>query len=206
MTGGVLRCRMILVKRKRYLSISLRFFIVYNNGGECMKKIILSGIFIILSLCLTFVCGCNKYNAVLYSHAEKWISEDFLEKNRVKAYYPNKDYIEGESDPWEEILYDKESPDSRTFVITNQYEFAKIFTKYDSTVDFNRQIVILYIFGDVYPARDYFFNKLTLKEQSLKIYYRLENRKGDDATMPYQRCLMVKLDKLDIVAVNFEEI
>lgn len=171
-----------------------------------MKKVILSLISIIIGLSFLVGCGGNKYNAVLYSHAENWISEDFLDENRVKAYYPNKDYVEGESDPWEDIIYDNESPDSRTLIISNQDEFGKIFTKYDSTVDFERQIVILYIFGDVYPSRDYYLKKLILKEQALKIYYRLENRNGDDATAPYQRCLMVKLDKLDIVAVNFEEV
>lgn len=171
-----------------------------------MKRIILSFISILFGLCFLMGCGGNKYNAVLYSHAESWISEDFLNENRVKAYYPNKDYVEGESNPWEKYIYDKESPDSRTFIISNQDEFAKIFTKYDSTVDFERQIVILYIFGDVYPNRDYYLNKLTLNEQSLKIYYRLENRNGDDATMPYQRCFMIKMDKVEFNTVDFEEV
>ena len=66
-----------------------------------MKKVILSLISIIIGLSFLVGCGGNKYNAVLYSHAENWISEEFLDENRVKAYYPNKDYVEGESDPGE---------------------------------------------------------------------------------------------------------
>lgn len=170
-----------------------------------MKKFILSGIIFLLGLCFFVGCGGNKYNAVLYSHAENWISEEFLSENRVKAYYPNKDYVEGESDPADRYLYDKESPVSRTFILDNKEEFNKIFSKYDSTVDFENQIVILYIFADVNPYRDYFFNKLILKKQSLEIYYRLQRKNVDDATPPYQRCFMFKMDKVALDSVVFIE-
>lgn len=161
-----------------------------------MKKIILSGIFIILSLCLTFVCGCNKYNAVVSSKVNKEISVEFLKENRVKAYY-----VEEETG---DLFYDENAPDYRNFIITSNDEFNKIFTNTDLTVDFEKEMVLLYIFGDDYPSRDYFLKNISLDGQTLNVKIKLEKRDVCDATMPFQRCLMVKLDKLDVVAVNFE--
>ena len=45
---------------------------------------------------------------------------------------------------------------------------------------------------------------ISLDGQTLNVKIKLEKRDVCDATMPFQRCLMVKLDKLDVVAVNFE--
>lgn len=170
-----------------------------------MKKIFLLGAIIIMSLISLVGCGGNTYNAVLYSHAEDWISEEFLSENKVKAYYPNKDYVEGESDSADRYIYDKESPTSRTFIISKQNEFDEICSKYNSTIDFDSQIIILYVFADVNPNRDYNLDKIILEEQSLRIYYRLERKNLDDTTAPYPRCFMIKMDKVDIMSVELIE-
>ncbi len=61
-----------------------------------MKKIIASLVLVIIAL---FSFGCTDklpeeelpkkempYNAVLYSQAKEWVSEDFLKENRVKKF------------------------------------------------------------------------------------------------------------------------
>lgn len=69
-----------------------------------MKSKIIS--VIICICCLLILCGCsNKYHAVLHSHAEKLVSEEFLKENRVKGYYIDDYYVEGESDPSSKYIY-----------------------------------------------------------------------------------------------------
>ena len=169
-----------------------------------MKRLFLLGAVLIISLFALVGCS-GKYNAVLYSHAEKWVSEEFLKENRVRAYYHNEDYVEDESDWKDRDIYEADAPGELIFIITDKDEFEKIFVKYDSTVDFEKEIVILYIFPDVYPGRDYYLKKIDLNEQSLDIYFKLEKRNVKDATMPYQRCFMLKLKKVEFEEVNFIE-
>lgn len=167
-----------------------------------MKKIFLSCILTIL-LIACVGCSGNQYNAVLFSNAETWLSDDFLKENRVKAYYPNENYIEGESVSADKYIYEENAPTSKTFIITEKSEFDVISPKYPSTVDFERKIVILYIFSDIYPNREYHLDKIDLQEQTLSVYYKLEKKQGNDAVAPYQRCLMVIIDRVEIKTVNF---
>ena len=170
------------------------------------KKLICAAIVILL--CLSVLSGCNvKYNAVMYSRVEKWIDEDFLRENRVKAYYLNDDYDEDDDsdDAPEKYIYDENSPPSRSFIITEEAEFKSVFTDCPISVDFDNEMVLLYVFGDIYPYREYHLKKTALEDKTLNIYYKLESTNKKDATMPFQRCMMVKLDKLDITEVNFIE-
>lgn len=171
-----------------------------------MKKLKIVLIALALAIVPIFgVAGCgNKYHAVLYSKSNEWIDEDFLKENHVKGYYPNDEYIEGEVDGGDKYIYDNDSPASRTFIITDAEKLNAIFTKCTVDVNFDKEMVILYIFSDVYP-RGYRLKTLKMDGQSLNIYYKLENKKGNDAVMLYQRCFMVVLDKLDIEAVEFIE-
>ena len=100
-----------------------------------MKNMKITALILILSTIFSLV-GCydcdedvfeNTYNATLYSMANDWIDEGFLYENRVKAYYLNENYIEGESDPNESIIYDESSPSFRTFIIKDQKTFDGIF-------------------------------------------------------------------------------
>lgn len=162
------------------------------------------GLFIFIAfICFLSGCNDNKYNAVMYNHVEKWISEDFLKENRVKAYYLNENYIEGESDPSSKYIYDETSPSFRTFIITQKDEFVKIFSKYDGDFDFENEIVLLYIFSDVNPNRDYHIKKVNYQNQVLTIQMQLQNKTSHDSTAPYQRCIMIKIEKLEIDSINF---
>ncbi|MDE7161834.1 MAG: hypothetical protein K2N65_03635, partial [Anaeroplasmataceae bacterium] len=161
-----------------------------------MKKIIT---IILLALCFFFFTGCNqnKYNATLDSNAKQYINKAFLNENRVKgAYYLNDAYIEGESDPSEKYILDTASPSSRTFQLEEE-KFNDIFSNYPFPVDFEKEMVVLYIFTDIYP-RKYNLDGIDVNGTTLNIYYKLEQGNKKDAVEPYQRCFLVKLNILEI--------
>ncbi len=162
------------------------------------------GLFLLIAF-IWILCGCEgeKYNALIHNQAEKWISEDFLNENRVKAFYINETYIEGESEPSSKYIYDESAPSFRTFFITQQMEFIQIFSKYNEYIDFENNMVLLYIFSDVNPGRDYYIKNIKYENQVLTIHIKLENKKSNDSTAPYQRCLMIEIEKLEIDSINF---
>lgn len=125
------------------------------------KAKFLSLILVLLTI-LSLFAGCssnNKYNAVLYSNTTEWIDETFLNDNRVKAYYLNENYIDGQSDPNDKYIYDTTSPSSRVFTVSDEAEYNRIFSNSPLDIDFEHEMVILYIFSDVYPAREYRLKK-----------------------------------------------
>lgn len=166
-----------------------------------------------LSLCLALIMilslfvGCsnnNKYNAVLYSDATEWINETFLKDNRVKAYYPNENYIDGQNNPNDKYIYDTNLPSSRVFVVSDEGEYSSIFSNSPLDVDFEYEMVILYIFPDVNPNREYKLKKIEVNDEVLTVKMNLGRRSVDDATMPCQRCIVIKLNKVEINEVKFE--
>ena len=133
--------------------------------------------------------------------------KDFLKENRVKGYYLNENYVEGVSDVSDKYIEDTESPSSRTFIISNKDEFNRIFSKTQIDVDFEKEIVILYIFSDVNPYRkNYNLKGIKRQNTNLTVQIELEKSEKDDSTMLYQRCLVLKMRKVDIDCVEFEEI
>ena len=166
---------------------------------------------VLFAVCATLV-GCqpngkhyiNKYNAVMYSTSKDWILTSFLEDNKVKgAYYKNPDYIESENDSVDKYYYDETSPAHRTFIVDNQDTYNTIFKENALRVDFNKEIVYLYIFADIYPSRKYFIDNILLEEEQVNIYYKVEKNNKNDASAPGQRCLIVVMKKTNTSNVKF---
>lgn len=157
-------------------------------------------------ICCFVFAGCSKYNAKIDSFAKQYISEDFLKENKVYgAWFMDGDYKTGD-EVTPDGYYDKTSPKTRTFIINEKEEFDEIFTKYDEEINFAKKMVILYIFSDCSP-RKYNLKKVDLKEQVLTVQYKLEVFPlfAGDTVMPYQRCIMITLDKIDISSAEFIE-
>ena len=168
------------------------------------SKFISLGLVLIMIFSLLTGCSTNKYNAVLYSNANEWIDETFLKDNRVKAYYLNENYIYGESDPSDKYIYDTTTPSSRVFIVTDEDEYNRVFSNSPLDIDFEQEIVILYIFSDVNPTRDYKLKKIEVNDEILTVKTELERKDVDDTTMPYQRCIVIKMNKVEINEVKFE--
>lgn len=178
-----------------------------------MKKLLIS--LLLAILCIISLTGCNsvpedngikKYNAVMYSHAEGWLKQEYMEKNRLRR--GNIMYFSGEDDlDPTEVKYvevDDNYPDERTIIISSQEEFNKAFRKCNYTVDFEKEIVILYIFSDC-NTRDYYLKKVTLEDKTLNIEYIIEEAPplSIGSVEPYHRCFMVKINKIEFDTVNF---
>lgn len=175
-----------------------------------MKKLNIMALGLILLIAFSVFAGCSvkKYNAEMYSKSKDWVKTSFLEDKKVRgAYYPNPDYVEGSDNPTEKYYYDEVSPKNRTFIIDNQETYDMIFNENALAVDFEKEIVYLFIFADVSPSRYYYIDRISLEEDKVVIYYKLEKKYPPvgDATAPFQRCLIVKMKKLNLSNVEFIE-
>lgn len=135
--------------------------------------------------------GCSniKYNAQLFDFAVDWIKEDFINGNLV------------------DNLENSEYPTKRVFIVKNQEEYNKTFDKNVSNFDFNfdTQMLIVYTFVDI-CHRNNSLVSLDVVEDVLTIAYKMEKMSGvGDASKPYQRWLVVKLDMLSVDSVVFVE-
>lgn len=152
---------------------------------------------IILIICFNFLMGCsnNKYNATLHDNANEWIKEEFLTANLTYgAYYGG------------ELVDDNSYPASRSFILRNQQECEGILIENLSElkVDFEEEMIILYTFTTVYH-RNIKIKQIEMKDDALKISLQFDKRSGiGDASIPYQRFLILQLDRLDITSVEIE--
>ncbi len=197
---------MLNLKTKFDIKIN-NFFLKYIlklKGANHMKNKVFSLFILMMFICILSSCSVNKYHAKIYNQAKEWISEEFLKENRVRAYYIDENYIEGVSDPWTEVIFEPNKPSERTFIIKEQDEFTKIFTKYVEEVDFEKEMVILYIFSNV-SLRDYHLKKIIYENQTLTVHIKLQHINSNklETVQLYQRCLMIKMDKLEIDSVSF---
>ncbi len=87
------------------------------------------------------------------------------------------------------------SPSSRSFIITDELEYNRFFSKSELDIDFEKEILIFHIFSDVNPYRNYNLKGIDVNDKVLFVKIELEHKSVDDATMPYQRCIAIKMKK-----------
>ena len=165
-----------------------------------MKKYKFLMFILTIPIILYSIAGCqkNKYNAKIYNSAENLFLNSFLEENKVKgAYYKNPD------DADKKYYYDETSPAYRTFIVNNLDDYSLAFAGDELEVNFDKEMVLIYIFADIYPNRNYIINNILKEGEKVKIYLKLEKNNKKDATAPYQRVLIVKMEKLDISEAEF---
>lgn len=169
-----------------------------------MKKL-----FILTMMMLTIFltsCSKNNNNIVIDNNIKQYLKESFLEENKVSAvFYPNSEGNVQE--------YLEEGATSLTHIFNSQDEFneildfSKIINDFNNTIDFENKTVIIHIFGDVSP-RDYLYKSDKLKNETLTINLKLEkiSPKVADSTMPYQRVILIVLNKIDFneVIINLK--
>lgn len=152
-------------------------------------KFISLGLVLIMIFSLLTGCSNIKYNAQLFDSATDWIKEEFINDNLVG-------YSEDDSYPAE-----------RVFAVKNQEEYDEIFIESidDFDVDFGTQMLIVYTFETIYHRKNNLVS-LDVKEDVLNITYKMDKKSGvGDASQPYQRWFVVRLDKLDVDSVVFVE-
>ena len=153
------------------------------------SKFISLGLVLIMIFSLLTGCSNIKYNAQLFDSATDWIKEDFINDNIV-GYSENGTY-----------------PTERVFIVKNQEEYDEIFNESidDFGIDFDTQMLVVYTFETIYHRNNNLVS-LEVDEDVLTITYKMEKKSGvGDASQPYQRWFVVRLEKLDVDSVVFVE-
>ena len=157
--------------------------------------------FVLISVfLLSGLCGCHidKYDAKLYDDmfgaVRKWMDEDFLAQNRVSGFYKDENG---------EIFEVKNQKGPIVHVLTEEEQYNKIFTKFPIEIDFDKKMVIVYIFTDN-SQRNYSLESVSIIEGTLSMKIEKYNSKMDDSVWPYQRCFMIVLNKSEITDVDVD--
>ena len=165
-----------------------------------MKKLFLFrvlAVLILFSLCAFTGCETIKeeimpFNAILGLGGEIRFKEDFLAENMTYGAIS-------------ENGVDETSPKYRTYIITEKTQLDEVFSVYP-VIDFEKDMVVMYAYTTVYGNRTYKITSVTLNNKHLKIEFKMSEGKPGykDARSPYTSHLVIKIDKLDIEAVEFK--
>lgn len=170
-----------------------------------------------LLMLIPLLSGCSKwrYGAKMYSYpgSNRLVQSEFIDQNRIyKGKYRNPDYYgEGlETDDEKDLnnyeyLPDMTSPESRTFIITDQETFDSIYVENALEVDFDKQMVILHIHlfhGIGTPT--YIIHSIE-GDEKITIYYKKKKDYSDKkgGTRPNKHCTTVVMKKIDVTSVEF---
>ena len=166
-----------------------------------MRKRIVCIFVFVACLFATFGCSVGKYNATFFDDAENLINAEFAEKNLIGNVY----YLNG--DEGEYITTDDSYPKNRTFVIrdTEQLKEILVSNAEELKVDFNKQMLIVYTYGAL-NRRKLELSDIKKNGDILQIFFKSETKTGvGDTCMPYQRWVVVKLNKSDFNLVEFKQ-
>lgn len=145
----------------------------------------------------------TKYHVKYYDAVDEFMDQDFLYANKVNAYYRNPNYIEGVTEWLDKYIYAEHAPTSRTFIVTDEEEFAKVFDSFPAEIDFASQMLVVYMFR-VINGRNHYLRELTVKDGVLNVTLEEEHISSDvaDTTMPGCRCVAIVMDKTEIRSAN----
>lgn len=171
-----------------------------------------------LLMLIPLLSGCSKwrYGAKMYSDpgSNALVRPEFIDQNRIyKGEYRNPDYYgEGlETDDEKDLnnyeyLPDTTSPESRTFIITDRETFDSIYVENALEVNFDKQMVILYLHLKHSGRLIYFIDKIEVDDERVAtIYYKKksDNSGKKGGVLRRQRCTTVVMKKIDVTSVEF---
>jgi len=184
-----------------------------------LKRILMFGIILVLiaaTLLTTVLLTYSplRYRAKMYSYCNEWIDPTFLENNMIKSTrFNNPNYNEDEGQSPENPKYfgaPDDAPSVRTFIITEKEAFDEIFTNSPITVNFDKEMIVLYMFGCVYPSgQNYTLKKIEVEGDTATVYFKLDKKPWDNrknAVELWHRCMVVKMKKLDISTVTVTKV
>lgn len=133
-----------------------------NKGNKFIKNKILSGITLIVTICLVFCTGCE-LGSIDYSEADetaiKFEQETWLEKTKYEYLHPDSSY-KGKLEPWEERSVD---PVYKNQVITD-YTMIR-YPKDENTVYYYLE------YFDAYGKEEIAYLKLSKTDEGWKVVY-----------------------------------
>jgi len=162
------------------------------------EKLFLGIIFILLSVII--LSGCNnhkrKYNLEILDKYE--FVDGFLEKYKIRDSF----YIDPNSNEY--VLNDPSLPEDYTLIIRNEEDYNKIF-KDSLKINFDKVMLVVYIYSSVYSS-EVKITEVELEDGELSIDFKhkLVVRAGS-ASMPLQKYIVFKLDKLNFHKIDVDE-
>ena len=154
--------------------------------AKIMKRV-LSGLLLVMIIFLATSC---KYGAKIVDSGMVF-RDGVLNANMTYGAY----YIDEGS---EEYLYDESSPKTRTYVLKEETKSQEMFSEFPH-VDFKKEMVLVHFYTDVYSRERKIKSVEVGEDKILRIVFKLKSAWGKkDASMPQQKVLVIKMNKLDI--------
>jgi hypothetical protein len=167
-----------------------------------LKRIFCAGLAVLVVVSL-FACykhsNGGEYNATLYDDAKEFMKSDFLLDNLTYGIYYNGETLRDES----------KNPTYKIYIVREQSAFEQIFNGFPTEINFENEMLIIYIFTTIY-SRPCSIKRISIYDKighfALKIEFKIESVQFGhyDSSMPYQRCFVVKMARLNIDEVIFD--
>ena len=145
----------------------------------------------IFCLALSIPAGYGNYNAEIYDNAQTFLTEEYSQKNEIRIYYNQQD---------------ENLPETVTKVVADKATFDKAFESFPQEVDFDKKVVILYFYRDIYWSRSCHVKSIENHDGKIEITVN-QKKEGcffkKDGAPPIKRCLAVVMDKTEINTVDF---
>ena len=165
------------------------------------KKVFILVVVIVTCLCILASCSVKRYNATIYNAVEKSFRKEFLAYNMTRgSYYMNDDG---------EIVkaVNSDLPGDYTYVVKTKEHAEEFFYELPFETNFDEQMLIIYIFTDLY-TRPFEIKKISCRHGKLRIDVELQSVPFGvlDGVAPYQRVIIIQMDKLDFDTVVINEL
>ena len=160
-----------------------------------MQRFCCSFILFFLAFGTLYGCSRDEYNTLIINdNASNIINKNFYDQNYTYgAYYENGIALE-----------DPSFPPSRVFVITTQDQLDQIMAQNsDLEVDFASEMLIVYTYTSDY-VRKLTIGDISVENQKLSIILSMAKASHGvgDSTQPFQRYVVLKMKKLEIVTAE----
>ena len=142
--------------------------------------------FLLFGISLSSCSKVNNNTRIINDDATDFINDDYYAKNLIRgAYY---DYNYAYEDP--------DCPDSRTVLISNFEQFNSVFSSNATfDIDFQSEMLVVYSYTAM-NTRNLSIHKSSNIDGILKIELTTEkNISGKDTCIPYQRYVIIKINK-----------
>ena len=165
-----------------------------------MKKYNLYILFIFCAVSILLLSGCGiqklKYDVKIFDNYQ--FVDGFLKEYITDDCY----YLDPLTNEY--VLSAPSLPDDYTFIIKTKEDYEKIF-KNTSKVNFDKEMLIVYIYSGIYSSKTK-ISEVDLDEGELSIDFRHKLIKfPGSATMPTQKHIVFKMDKVNFHSVDIDE-
>lgn len=167
-----------------------------QKGVGMGKKAFILVVVIVTCFCILASCSVKRYNATIYNAVEKSFRKEFLAYNITRGCIYGSD---------REVITEAESynaPEYYIYIAKTREHAEEFFYEFPFDTDFDKQMLIIHIFTST-CARQYEIKKISCRHGKLHINVGTEKMPFgiNDGVPPYQRVLVIQLDRLDFDTV-----